>query len=187
MLHATTMRWFLVGAQLVLVAGLAGCGSSTGAAATRVLDPQAAAFTRAPVCFPPSRAEADLIERDRQAKLTHICEEAAAGEGVPVVPFGTQGCLPVTTVWQVADTGRREGDCSSGFGKVECSSSAVHRKSVKVVLSRPGTNQAIIETIAAIDSSFGGFSEKSFRALCSAAFHDYPSPLQSELFEVSTD
>jgi hypothetical protein len=166
---------------------LAGCGSSTRAAATRVLDPQAAAFTKTPVCFVPSRPEADLIERDRQAKLARVCESAVAEDGVAVAAFGTQGCLPVTMIWQVADTGIREGNCSSSFGGVDCSSSAVHRKSVKVVLTRPGTNQALIETIAAIDSNFGSFSEKSFRALCSAAFHDYPSPLQSERFDVSLD
>lgn len=181
------MRWLLVGAQLFFVAVLAGCGSTTPAVATRVLDPQAPAFARTPVCFLPGRADADLIERDRQARIDRLCQSAAADEGVAVVPFGSQECLPVTLLWQVADTGRREGDCNRSLFGVECQSTAVHRKSLKVVLARPNSSQAVIETVAAIDSSFGGFSEKSFRALCSAAFHDYPNPLRSEHFSVSID
>lgn len=177
----------MVGVQVVLPAMLAGCGSSTPAAATRVLDPQAAAYMQTPVCFLPGRPEADLIERERQTKILHICENAAADEGVAVVGYGSRECLPVSLLWQVSDTGRREGDCVRNWVGAECQSSAVHRKSVKVVLTRPNTNQAVIETIAAIDSHNGGFSDQSFRALCLAAFHDYPQPLQSKRFEVSTE
>jgi hypothetical protein len=90
--------------------------------------------------------------------------------------------------WTVGDTGRRVGGCSlvTPYG-TQCESSAVHRKSVTVVLTRPTTNQPVMQTLAAIDSHSGGFSERSFRALCLAAFHDYPKPLSSAHFDVADD
>jgi hypothetical protein len=66
-----------------LLLGLNGCGASTPAAATRVLDPDARALTTTPLCFAPPSAALSLTERAQLADIQTICEGAARKQGLP--------------------------------------------------------------------------------------------------------
>lgn len=180
------MRFCQIGVQVSGLLLLAACGTSVPAAATRVLDANAVELARAPVCFTPTEAES-LIDRDRQAQVVEVCEAAAREQGVRVVTYAAGQCLPASLRWESGETGAHEAECSRTLGGAECSSTAVHRKSLRLVLTNPRTNRPLVETMASIDSSFAGFSRESLRALCRAAFHDYPNPLSSAQFDVSVD
>jgi hypothetical protein len=44
-----------------------------------------------------------------------------------------------------------------------------------------------MESVASIDSDFDEFVPQSFRALCLAAFHEYPGALSSARFNVRVE
>jgi len=163
-----------------------GCGASTNAAATRVLDADSALLSTTPVCFVPPNPAFSLTERAQQANIQEICEAAARKQGVSVVPFNGK-CLSVTTLWTVRDTGDREGECSKTWVGAECQSSAVQAKSLKLTLAEPANGRPLAETTATIRSTHAQFSRESFQALCSAAFHDFPQPLSNAQFQVPID
>jgi hypothetical protein len=162
---------------------LTGCGSAvTPAAATRVVAANAGVSSATPVCFVPPSSQLSLTEHAQQTRILQICEGAARGDGVQIVPFGSGQCLAATMAWATRDTGDREGDCARTWGGAECHSSAVHLKTVKVVLSSAG--QPVAETTATILSGYAAFSAESFRSLCVAAFHAYPEALSGEQLEI---
>jgi hypothetical protein len=179
------VSWLGAGCSLLLV--VTGCGSSTPAAATRVLGADAVAFSATPVCFVPPSPELSLSDRAQQLQMLEICQGAAREQGVLVVPFGGGQCLAATTIWGARENGDVDADCQRTFAGVECHASAVHIKSMKLVLARPGGGGATSETTAAIRSRFAGFSRESFHALCAAAFHDYPGPLSNAQFDVPVE
>jgi hypothetical protein len=172
----------LAGCSLLLVTA---CGASTPAAATRVLGADALEFATTPVCFVPPSPELSLTDRAQQLQMMEICQGAARERGVLVVPFGGQ-CLTASMAWGTRENGDLDADCEHSSGGVECHARAVHLKSVKLVLARPGVGP-ISETTASIRSNFTGFSRESFHALCVAAFHDYPGPLSNAQFDVPVE
>jgi len=163
---------------------IAGCSSGIPAATTRVWDPAAAGTATLPVCFVPPNADVSLLTRDRQAQILGICRAAAEEQGVRVVPFELGQCLATTMTWHSKATGYRKDECVPVFGGVDCDSSAIHMKSVRLRLTPPGSDKVVMESIASIDSDFDGFSPQSFRALCLAAFHEYPQALSGAQFKV---
>jgi hypothetical protein len=170
-----------------LLLALHGCGNSVHAATTRVLDTDSAALSSTPICFVQPSPELNLTQRAEQTNILAICEDAARKEGVRVVSFDNASCLAATLVWSTRNTGEWVGDCSRTLIGSECEGSSIHAKSVKVILTRPTTGKVIAESTAAIHSDHGGFSQKSFHALCTAAFHDFPLPLSNARFDVSIE
>jgi hypothetical protein len=148
------------------------------------VDVDAVAFSTTAVCFVPPSAELSSRERAEQIRILEICQIAAQAQGVEVVPFGNEQCLAATTTWETRDTGVRESECKRNLPGGECPSTGVHMKLLKLTLSRPGVDAAISHTTATILSNFEGFSAESFRTLCTAAFHDYPSALSDVEFDV---
>jgi hypothetical protein len=140
-----------------------------------------------PICFVPPNPALGLTERAEQASIQGICETAARKQGVPVVALGNSPCLTVTTIWAARATGDREGDCVPTWTGAECESAAVHLKSLKLVVAQPATGKVLAETTAAVRSSHSQFSQESFHALCTAAFHDFPRPLANAQFDVPMD
>jgi len=149
------------------------------------LDADAALLSSTPICFVRPSPELNLSQRAEQTSILEICEDVARKEGLQVVPLGNAPCLAATMVWSSRNTGDWSADCSRSFIGSECTASAIHAKSVKMVLTQSTTGKVVAENSATIASDHGSFSEKSFRALCTAAFHDYPKPLSSAQFKVS--
>ena len=174
---------FLCACGLGLLAVTA-CGPTMPAAATRIVAADAAVLKQTPVCFAPPPLAPDLTLRAQQQRMLQICEAAARSEHVPVIPYGTGQCLVATMTWASRETGDRVGDCTGWYAYATCTDHAVRLKSMKLTLSPLLGGQAVVETTAAIDSSYSGFSPHSLRALCSAAFKDYPQPLTNAQFDV---
>lgn len=167
----------------VFLLGVSGCGAKTGAVATRVLD-AGAVVSASPVCFVPPNPEWSLTERAQQQQIIQICEDAARNQSVPVVTFGNGQCLAATLSWAVRDTGDRTAGCNGTWtGGAECYSTAVRVKSLKVALTE-STGKVLAETTASIGSTRNDFTRQTFRALCTAAFHEFPQPLANEQFDV---
>ena len=163
---------------------LTGCSATVPAAATRVLDGDAASLAKTPICFAPASPEWSLTAKDQHQRLLKACESAAKKHGVPVVPPASGGCLLATTKLSSRYTGTLETDC---VGTVAiCESTAIHAKTLKLDLAEPG-KRAVAETTASISSPSGTFTEQSYVALCSAAFRDYPQPLSNAQFDVDTE
>jgi hypothetical protein len=166
---------------------MSGCGAKTPAVATRVFDPDSAGIANSPVCFVPPSPQLGLTERAQMGQIVQICEGAARQQGVPIVAWGQGQCLAATLSWSARDTGARSGDCVNTWGGgAECYSTGVHIKYLKVALA-PAAGKVVAETTASVRSAHNDFTRESFRALCSAAFHDFPQPLSSERFEVSVE
>lgn len=177
---------YLVTLPLLL---LVGCGAETvRAAATRVLDTEPTALTNTPVCFLPPDPSLGLTERADASRVIASCTQAATQQKVRVVPFGTDKCLVATMQFTSTDTGSREAECSGASSiwntySSNCASVAITQKRIKLSLSSGPQGKVIAETTAAIRSDFNGFTEKSFFALCYAAFREYPLPIQGAQFE----
>jgi hypothetical protein len=166
---------------------LTGCGSAgTPAAVTRVVGADARVSSATPVCFAPPDPQASLTERAQQLRIVQICEDAARTQGVATMPFGSGQCLAATLAWGMRETGDRNAECARTWGGgAECYSTAVHLKTVKLVLSSGG--QPLAETTATIRSGYGTFSAESFRSLCMAAFYAHPQALSGEQLEIPTE
>lgn len=165
---------------------LAGCSSTVRSSVTRVLGAPASQLAGYPICFSPPAADASLTERAEYGKMHRACESAVVKRDLRVGSFANGGCLVATMTWSTGDTGARQGTCERNLFGAECESNAIHLKSLKVALGAPG-QPTIAETTASIYSSFGGFNEHSYFALCSAAFHDYPQQLSNEKLDVDTE
>jgi len=166
---------------------LNGCGASTPAAATRVVAADATGLSTTPICFTPPDPALSLTDRAQQLNIQGICEDVARKQSVSVVTSGSQPCLAVSMIWAVRDTGDRDGDCTRTWAGAECESTAIHAKSLKLVLTEPVGGRVLAETTAAIRSSREYYSNESFHALCSAAFRDFPRPLSNAQFDVPVD
>ena len=118
-------------------------------------------------------------------QVLRLCESAALEQGVRIVPFSSGGCVVAAMTWSSRDAGRREATCDRTLSGATCESDVVHWKSVKVTLL-DAANQPLAETQASINSTNAGFTDESYFALCSAAFHDYPKPLTNAEFDVDT-
>jgi hypothetical protein len=105
---------------------------------------------------------------------------------VTVVPYSPESCLSATVSWSIADTGRRQADCSRSYYGAECESTAIFKKTLHVAIHDPSRNRVIVESTSALLSEHSSFTDQTYVALCSAAFRNYPQPLQSEPFEVDT-
>jgi hypothetical protein len=170
-----------------LLAVCSACGGSmASASASRSFADGVTDDLGRPVCFAPPDPRLGLVERSNATAALNICERAALSQRVAVVPFGQQDCLVATTSW----TARDSGDFTSGCGRTwgggqDCTSAQVRHKSIKLTMTRKSV--VVAETVATISSTVAGFNDKSFFALCSAAFHDYPKPLRNAQFDVATE
>jgi hypothetical protein len=162
-------------------------GPMMSAAASRSFADGVADDLRQPVCFAPPDPRLGLIERSNATSMLSICERAALSQHVAVVPFGQQDCLVATASWTARDTGDFASNCGRTFGGgQECSSAQVRHKSIKLTLSN-SKSVVVAETMATISSTLSGFNDRSFFALCGAAFHEYPRPLRNAQFDVATE
>jgi hypothetical protein len=154
----------------------------------RVVADGAAASAKLPICFAPPDTGLALTESAQQKRVVATCASAAEAQGVSVVPIAAGGCLVATLKWAASDTASREADCSRTFaGGAECELAAVFQKTLRVSLVDQGSNRVVIESTAALHSQFDAFTDKSFAALCSAAFSNYPNPLQGETLQVPSE
>lgn len=179
----------LVVLELVLSANwLVGCGvDAVSAAATRVLDVEPSVLQQAPVCFQPPPSNLGLTDRASALQVIGICEAAAKRQGTMVVSAAQGDCLVASLSFKSENTGMREAECQRGAFGVQCDSSGIFHKEVKVTLRREPNGKAVAETAAIVQSRVRGFSDKSYFALCSAAFHKYPGSLVNERFEAPVE
>jgi len=163
-----------------------GCTSGVPAAASRVVDTDAARLSGTPVCFAPADPSWSLTAKDEHQRAVRQCEAAAAKRSVRVQPFANGGCLVATLEWKSRSTGKHVDDCTRSFAGATCEGHMIMAKSLRIALAEPG-KRAVAESNASIASNSTSFSEQSYFALCSAAFHDYPLPLTRTEFEVDTE
>jgi hypothetical protein len=162
------------------------CSASVPAAATRVLDADATVLAGTPVCFAPADPTWSLMARAEHARKVERCESAAKQENVRVTPFASGGCLVATLAWTSRDSDHLNVECDVSPLSATCTGQSLTSKSLKVSLAEPG-KRAVAEISANIQSERSVFTEQSYFALCSAAFHDYPAPLTNAQFDVDTE
>lgn len=166
-----------------------GCGPATMSAATlRVLDEKMEVSVSQPICFMPPESNLGLTEKAHRKHALEICESAAKSQGVVVVSHSSRNCAVATMTWISTDTGSRESECTRKFlGSAECESDALFQKTLRIAVADPKSGRPLLESTAALHSTFSAFTDKSFVALCTAAFREYPKPLQGEEFEVESE